>query len=533
MRQWKFIGLISLMLVSLLGIIGVQLIWINNALDVRNDMFSRSVFNSLKSTAGKIESSRQMAFYERMMVADSIFQSQVNEMQAGSPGIWNPDSGSISRGQGMRGMGESFSFSMRGDGDKVNVLGDYRQYIIDDSIYREKPQAGLSDTGDMPAGIDQEYLRLWLRRKSRDLQHMADRMISELYDWEFNSRANRDEVLSVLYDELANSGVNTSFEFAIIEGNDIIDGIYDPYSEEQLLTSKYTVNMFNDRLIPRRTRLSVIFPGRKNYILSSMSLLLGGSMLFSLIILLTFALSIFFILRQKRTSAMKSDFINNMTHEFKTPIATISLAADTISNPRVINDEAQVKHFVSMIKKENIRMNKQVENILQLSSLDKSEQEFNFSETDMHSIIKRAIDTIEIQVEGRNGNIFFYPGADDPVVYGDREHLTNLVHNLLDNANKYSVAEPEITLSTCKRDGYFVLSVSDKGIGMTKAVQSKIFERFYRQSSGNIHNVKGFGLGLSYVKAIIDAHKGDIRVLSESGKGTTFEVFLPQNDSLL
>ncbi len=533
MRRWKLIGLISLMLVSLSGIIGVQLIWINNAVNVRNDLFSRSVFNSLKSTARKIESSRQMAFYERMMVADSLFQSQISEMQADPPREWRPDSGKISKKQEMRGMGESFSFRMTGDGDNFNVLGDYRQYIIDDSAYLEVPQGSKNNLGDNSADIDQDYLRLWLRRKSRDLQHMADRMISELYDWELNSRANRDEVLSVLYDELANSGINTSFEFAIIEDNNIIDGVYEPSSEAQLMTSKYTVNMFNDRLIPRSTRLSVIFPDRKNYILSSMSLLLGGSMLFSLIILITFALSIFFILRQKRTSQMKSDFINNMTHEFKTPIATISLAADTISNPRVINNEDRVKHFISMIKKENTRMNKQVENILQLSSLDKSEQEFNFSETDMHSIIKRAIETIEIQVEGRNGNIFFYPGSDDPVVFGDREHLTNLTHNLLDNANKYSVDEPEITLTTSNRDGYFVLSVSDKGIGMTKAVQSKIFDRFYRQSSGNVHNIKGFGLGLSYVKAIVDAHKGDIKVLSESGKGTTFEVFLPQNDNLL
>ncbi|MDZ7738576.1 MAG: HAMP domain-containing sensor histidine kinase [Bacteroidales bacterium] len=533
MRRWKFIGLISLMLVSLSGIIGVQLIWINNAVSVRNDLFSRSVFNSLKSTAGKIESSRQMAFYERMMVADSLFQSQINEMQAVPLQRMSPDSGNISLGPGMRGMGESFSFRMTGDGNNVNVLGDYRQYIIDDSTYRNPLRSGVNDLENNPADIDQEHLRLWLRRKSRDLQHMADRMISELYDWEFNSRANRDEVLSVLYDELANSGINTSFEFAVIEGNNIIDGVYEPSSEAQLMSSKYTVNMFNDRLIPRNTRLSVIFPDRKNYILSSMSLLLGGSMLFSLIILLTFALSIFFILRQKRTSQMKSDFINNMTHEFKTPIATISLAADTISNQRVINDENRVKHFISMIKKENARMNKQVENILQLSSLDKSELEFNFSETDMHTIIKRAIDTIEIQVEGRNGNIFYYPGSDEPVVFGDREHLVNLIHNLLDNANKYSVNEPEITITTGNSDGYFVLSVSDKGIGMTKAVQSKIFDRFYRQSSGNVHNVKGFGLGLSYVKAIVDAHKGDIKVLSESGKGTTFEVFLPQDDKLL
>ncbi|MBN1387207.1 MAG: HAMP domain-containing histidine kinase [Bacteroidales bacterium] len=531
MKRWKFIGLISLMLVSLTGIIWVQIIWINNAVRVRNDLFNRSVFNSLQSTARKIESSRQLGFYQRMMIADSLLQSQADEMQT------IPFAGSYAGTRGMqgatglRGKGESFSFSLTDDGENIHVLGDYQQYFIGDSSEREMPEYSIESRENEPLNIDQKRFTTWLMQKSNDLRQMGDRMISELYDWELNSSADRNEILSVLYGELANSGINTPFEFAIIENNRIIDGVHESSSPADLVSSNYTVNLFNDRLIRRNTRISVVFPERKNYILSSMSYLLGGSMLFSLIILITFALSIFFIIRQKKISDMKSDFINNMTHEFKTPIATISLAADTISNPKIINDEKRVKHFISMIKKENTRMNKQVENILQISSLDKSEMEFNYSEIDMHSIIKRSIETIEIQVEGRNGNIFFYPEADDPVVYGDREHLTNLIHNLLDNANKYSVNEPEITLSTSNRNGYFVLSVADKGIGMTRSVQSKIFDRFYRQSSGNIHNIKGFGLGLSYVKAIVDAHNGDIKVFSESGKGTTFEVYLPQNEN--
>jgi two-component system phosphate regulon sensor histidine kinase PhoR len=231
-------------------------------------------------------------------------------------------------------------------------------------------------------------------------------------------------------------------------------------------------------------------------------------------------------------SEMKSDFINNMTHEFKTPIATISLAADTISNSKVISDNDKVRHFASMIKQENIRMNRQVEKILQISSLDRNEMDFTFEKVDMHSIIEQAVNTIGIQVEGRKGNIFYYPEASDPVLNGDREHLTNLLNNLLDNANKYSEKEPEITVRTENRDGYLVVSVEDKGIGMTRSVQSRIFERFYRQSSGNIHNVKGFGLGLSYVRAIVEAHEGRIEVYSEPGNGSRFEVYLPQRNNL-
>jgi two-component system phosphate regulon sensor histidine kinase PhoR len=240
-------------------------------------------------------------------------------------------------------------------------------------------------------------------------------------------------------------------------------------------------------------------------------------------------MSLFFIIRQKKISEMRSDFINNMTHEFKTPIATISLAADTITNPRVINDEVGIKHFVSMIKKENSRMNRQVETILQIASLDRYDIQFRFGDVPIHSIIERAVEVMEFQIQQRGGVIALNLQAVDSVIYGDAEHLSNLMHNLLDNANKYSPEKPEITISTSNRDEGVVISVSDKGAGMSKSVQARIFERFYRQPAGNIHNVKGFGLGLSYVKSIVDAHKGVIELTSEPGKGTRFDIYLPFN----
>jgi two-component system phosphate regulon sensor histidine kinase PhoR len=257
--------------------------------------------------------------------------------------------------------------------------------------------------------------------------------------------------------------------------------------------------------------------------------ILGGSMLFSLFILATFALSLYFIIRQKKVSEMKSDFINNMTHEFKTPIATISLAADTITNSKVINDEASIRHFIGMIKKENSRMNKKVETILQIASLDKKEIEFKYENVSLHAIIEHVLETIEIQVHQRNGKINLNLNAEEPFIYGDFEHLTNLVNNLLDNAIKYSPDLPEINITTSNREKGVILYVEDKGIGMTKAVQSKIFERFYRQNSGNVHDVKGFGLGLNYARSIIEAHKGSIQVFSEPGKGSRFEIYLPFN----
>ena len=251
--------------------------------------------------------------------------------------------------------------------------------------------------------------------------------------------------------------------------------------------------------------------------------------MFSLFILATFGLSLYFIIRQKKISEIKSDFINNMTHEFKTPIATISLAADTITNPKIINNEASIRHFIGMIKKENNRMNKKVETILQIASLDKKEIEFRFETVSMHTTIEHAIETIDIQVQQRNGKITIHMDAAESVICGDSEHLASLLNNLLDNAIKYSPGSPDITISTKNDSKGIVLSVEDKGIGMSKSVQSKIFERFYRQSSGNVHDVKGFGLGLNYARAIIEAHKGNITVYSDPGKGSRIEVFLPFN----
>ncbi len=174
-------------------------------------------------------------------------------------------------------------------------------------------------------------------------------------------------------------------------------------------------------------------------------------------------------------------------------------------------------------------MNKKVETILQIASLDKKEIAFKFENVSLHSVIERAVDTIEIQVHQKNGKLALYLNAAKPVIYGDSEHLTNLVNNLLDNALKYSSESPDITVETKNSDRGIILSVTDKGIGMSKSVQSKIFERFYRQTSGNVHDVKGFGLGLNYVRAIIEAHRGNVIITSEPGKGSRFDVFLPFN----
>jgi len=216
-----------------------------------------------------------------------------------------------------------------------------------------------------------------------------------------------------------------------------------------------------------------------------------------------------------------------MTHEFKTPIATISLAVDSINNPKILDKKDNILYYTGIIKEENKRMNAQVENVLQMSLLDKHEIDFNMQSYDLHELIRNAVRKISLQIEERNGRIEVSLDAAKHIAKVDEVHFTNAILNLLDNANKYSSEAPEIFVSTSNNEQSISISIQDKGIGMSKDVQKRIFEKFYRQTSGNIHNVKGFGLGLAYVRAILQMIKGKIKISSDPGKGSTFELIIP------
>lgn len=531
-----------MMVVSLAGITGVQIYWIRSAIGIRNENFDNSVINALHGAVGSLESSSRIAFFNDFSVReqvrrDSIVSAQsfwqIGTVTSTYPGGFSIDiTGSVpANSLGRRDIDSDNDKSdllfdrVIPDGDSVSIVVASTQALPADSIRRP----GTGEPLEKRIVIGQDEYISWLKQRASELQRLSDQIISELTDWESSVEID-DRLVRYTLNKVFNiHGINTPFEFAVIRGGKVTGGYYDRDNTGQLLESEYFVRLFPGRMIKDDLMLSVIFPEKRDYVIGSMTWILVSSLIFSMIVIATFAMSLFLIIRQKKISEMRADFINNMTHEFKTPIATISLAADTITNPRVIGDESGIRHFVSMIKKENSRMNRQVETILQIASLDKHDIQFRFGDVPVHSVIERAVETMDFQVQQKGGAINLALEAVDSVVYGDAEHLTNLMHNLLDNANKYSPSKPEIAVSTCNRDEGIVISVSDKGIGMSKSVQSRIFERFYRQPAGNIHNVKGFGLGLSYVKSIVEAHNGTIDVTSEPGKGSRFDVYLPFN----
>jgi two-component system, OmpR family, phosphate regulon sensor histidine kinase PhoR len=542
MNKKKFAGLIVMMLLSIIGIIWVQAAWIKKAVGIQNDGFNYAVSTSLMNAATNIETSRKMDFFNNFMPVDPL---SMNDSSTGISGYLSIGSYSSDPDNEINIRITNQSITGGFDTSKIKTVNKVYTITNDTSIVSKSDTYVVSpdkygkinikrkgedlSTNSRAVYEKQNEFLNWVKKRSEKFQNMSNEMISEIYQWEKTLELDNKEIDYTLSQNLAYTGIQTPYEYAIIKNGVVQGGTYKKAQKNDFLKSRYKVRLFPDNIFKEDLFLSVIFPERTNYVLGSMFWILGGSLLFSLFILATFALSLFFIIRQKKISEMKSDFINNMTHEFKTPIATISLAADTITNSKVINDETSIRHFIGMIKKENSRMNKKVETILQIASLDKKEIEFRYENVSLHTIIQHALDTIEIQVHQRNGKVNLSLNAEEHFIYGDTEHLTNLVNNLLDNAIKYSPEQPEITVSTRNIEKGIILSVEDKGIGMTKAVQSKIFERFYRQSSGNVHDVKGFGLGLNYARSIIEAHKGTINVYSEPGKGTRFEIFLPFN----
>lgn len=338
---------------------------------------------------------------------------------------------------------------------------------------------------------------------------------------------------------------STNFEFAIfgmVSGSDFAStkmqsaGFVEMFQKSQEDSLKrrndYKVQVINlaepNDFSPRVERLVIVMPAADDAVAKQLGFMISGGVLFTIIIITAFALTIRTLLNQKKLSEIKSDFINNMTHELKTPLATISLAIDAIRNEKVMSKPEKIQYFSGIIKEENKRMNKQVESILQSALLEKDEIALKLQATDVHHVIENTANNLQLQLAAKNGSVSLQLDAINPVIMADDVHFSNLIFNLMDNAIKYSNDQLEIRIQTYNTRKSLFIVIADNGIGMSRDTISRIFEKFYRAHTGNVHNVKGFGLGLTYVKAIVDAHKGKIKVESVVGKGSKFTIEFPQ-----
>ncbi len=389
-----------------------------------------------------------------------------------------------------------------------------------------------------------------------DLSSKTDELSKRIKDFEFRSsfldpnqlleNINIEMLDKYLRTELESKDIDLPYEYGvfsnkekayIIENGNYTATIGDTTKSSNvaamnpLYKAEYKISLFADDMVDPG-HLNLYFPGKNRFLWSNVIGILLSSVVFTGLILFCFSYTVYVIFHQKKVSEMKTDFINNMTHEFKTPIATISLASDSILSPSVIDNKDKVSRFINIIKQENKRMLSQVEKVLQMAQIEKENVELKFNLINLHELIQDAVINAELKVQTKGGAITTNLDAQNPLVEGDATHISSIINNLLDNAEKYTPENPSIIISTKDAKNGVEFTIADNGIGMSKDALKYIFEKFYRVHTGNLHDVKGFGLGLSYVKAMVDAHHGKVYVKSEPGKGSSFTVFLPNKQHL-
>jgi two-component system, OmpR family, phosphate regulon sensor histidine kinase PhoR len=382
-----------------------------------------------------------------------------------------------------------------------------------------------TDTGFARTGSDpRDKMANWLNNR----RQFVDRIVSSLFmvSPQVEKRISPADLEEITRKEFESNHVDLAYEYAVIRSSGEIafrtDG-YNPAAEADY----YRVQLFPEDISVNANFMSLYFPDKRNFLVRSLSYLAFSSLLLIVAIVGSFAVTILIMFRQKRLSEIRSDFVSNMTHELKTPISTISLASQMLGDKSIPSEIKNTEQISKIISEECRRLGSQVEKVLQTSVFDKGKLKLRPVEVDMHEILTSVVDNFSIQVKNRNGKISASLGAEQFVLQADQVHITNVLSNLLDNAIKYCNRNPEIRIETANRGEYLVITVADNGIGIGKADQKRVFEKFYRVPTGNVHTVKGFGLGLSYVKMILEAHQGHVELDSELFEGSTFKLYMP------
>lgn len=371
--------------------------------------------------------------------------------------------------------------------------------------------------------------------KSQDRAELLREVMQDLMYTQrpIEERVNRFLLDSLLKKELVQNGISLPYEFAVRgqTGRDLVLSTAEFYPAEWEQHA-YKASLFPSEMLSGNNLLYVYFPDQQEYILRNMSAMFASSGVLVLVILVCFYVAVMTILRQKKLSDIKNDFINNMTHEFKTPISTIALATEmakeNIHSTSLLTDlPARLDRYLGIIREENKRLGAHVEKVLQMALLDKGEVKLKESSVNMHDVIAKVLNSLSVQIEQREGEVELDFEAVEELVRGDELHLSNVLYNLVDNAIKYSPDVLHLTVSTLNENNGIRISIQDQGMGMSRDQSLRIFDKFYRVPTGNLHNVKGFGLGLSYVKKMAEVHGGTVQAVSQPGEGSTFSVWLP------
>lgn len=562
--------IVLLMSLSSFGLIGFQYYWVRNAIDINREQFDQNVLQALSSTVDELEKVQTRNTIFSTLMQDSVFQQSIFqkiepiEYQISQRPSYRRRPSLIDtmfKGTAPE-VSPTFRRILESQGININILAELEQFFA----FMTPEQASKLFTPD--------EMEILLQEKERQFQYLneiektqqairnsqpstfpqviADIKLSDdaldkilkanlkidIANQTFDEimagqkaildRLDTTEVRRIVRGHLLERGISESFELGLLKDDGLFLPIGRVAQQFTLVQQGIQAKLFPNDIMGKNNFLYIYFPEKGSYVVRQVWLPISSSLLFIGVIIFCFIYAIKVIIRQKALSDTKNDFINNMTHEFKTPLATVSLAVEALQDPELSSHDKFRKRYLGIIKDENKRLVAQVENVLQAAALDKKDFNLKLEYVDLAQILESTVDHFSLLIEKRGGEIKFENQLNDTTIEGDRFHLTHIFNNLLDNANKYSPEQPKIEIQVTGDSDQFFIKIKDYGIGMSKDSQRKIFDKFYRVPTGNIHDVKGFGLGLSYVKTMLEAHKGTISVSSEPGKGSTFTINLPK-----
>ena len=510
---------------AMMSLIAFQLYWIDSLVTANEERFKKDVLDALNTVANKLEKQETYAALRKLNYLNARVREEEQRSRMQDLSVAKADPNNNMKIV-QRGNQQVFYFADTVNEGSFEFVVNFSSFA--DNFFFETPP---------PPGSSMEQM---IEERDVKIQQLESKLakVSRKYELTFDvvrdlmgpnrsiaSRFNPNQLDSLLKNELVRKGIDIDFEYGVVQ----------PHEERFLLTTSHQNNLekselraslFPNDIYENGSMLVVGFPGKRGYLVGKVWSAMVSSGFLVLIILFCFGYSIRTIVRQKKLSEMKNDFINNMTHELKTPISTVSLAVEAL-NDKDIEQSTLRSKYIKVIGEENKRLGDQVEKVLQIAAIDRKDYNLKNEMLRMSDMVKSAAEHIAMQVEQRGGRLNMIEKAENDLIQGDELHLTNIILNLLDNANKYSPDAPNITLRTASDEEDFIISIHDKGIGMTREQQKHIFEKFYRVPTGDLHNVKGFGLGLAYVQRIVEAHGGSIHVDSEPGKGSKFSITLP------
>ncbi|HUW05264.1 MAG TPA: HAMP domain-containing sensor histidine kinase [Williamwhitmania sp.] len=516
---WLLTIIISL---ASLGLVLLQMLWIRNSYQMKEEEFDRLVNNTLDRVIDEVEKQETVS-----QIFDEIKPFINDKTGSGKPKVEYELNKVEKTPWSIKSVQRRRQIFVFDKADSLFVTPNYDIVTTDSAKYRANKDQLISfpDKRDIRPDVENSLAPLSSRltQKTVFVENIVNKLIR--VESTIQERVSKQLLDSLLRVELLRKGVDIPYQFAVSDVKGAV--VYKSNSYMPKTHSLFTGLLFPNDVLSPKYYLSIYFPSQRHFILSSLGLILGATIILTLIIIFAFSTTIYIIIHQKRLSEIKNDFVSNMTHELKTPISTISLAAQMLMDKNLPPERKNYDYISKVVWEESRRLGFQVERVLQMAIFDKGKVKLKRKVVDIHAIARKVTDNFALQVEKSGGMITLNLLATESSVMADEVHITNILANLVENALKYSGSHPEISISTASQPKGILISVKDNGIGIGKENQKRIFEQFFRVPTGNVHNVKGFGLGLSYVKKLVEIHGGNIWVESEIGVGSKFTIFLP------